>query len=552
MYTDRPACPSFGRDSGGDRRLSVCAACRAAGDRGGDVPEYGTGHGNTARGPDKNRLPRVFRQQRPGDPVSGPDRCYTLYFGSEAGAERAAAALSALRGIEYAERDSVVEACAAETPAFRSWGAAAMGCGEYLRYCGGIAPGSAVVAVADSGVYPHPELADRMPESGFDYIDGDADATNDPFGHGTNVGGVIADCTRGFPVYLYPIRMLDSSGYGSASNAVNAIREAVEKGVNVINLSFVSKSDSQALDAAVRDALSAGITVVAAAGNAASDASAFSPAGLTDAGVIVVGSAEADGGRSDYSNYGSSVDLYAYGSNILCCANDGAYVEATGTSVAAPHVSALAALLAMTHEGISPAELETRICLSAERAGEVNIPELIRIIPAEPGFSLRHLTMDMEDSVPLPLSAKPCTAMEGISYHSSDDAVVSVTGGVLTPVGPGRAKITAQCLGLAESVFTVEVTAGECRRLTLPQSLKSIGAATFSGDTALSHVIVPEGCRSIEEGAFNQCPALRTVELPSTLQSLPTSFMDAVVLCPENEALEEYLKQHQISYIPQP
>ena len=484
--------------------------------------------------------------------ICGPDHCYTLYFGGEALASIAAEALSALPGIEYAERDGIVEACATETAAFRSWGAEAMEYGEYLNYCGGIARGRAVVAVVDSGMYPHPELADRIRESGFDYIDGDEDATNDPFGHGTNVGGVIADCTRGFPVYLYPIRMLDSSGYGSTSNAVNAIREATGKGVDIINLSFVSKNDSQALNAAVLDALGAGITVVVAAGNAASDASVFSPAGLADAGVIVVGSAEADGSRSDFSNYGSSVDLYAYGSNIRCCANDGGYAEATGTSVAAPHVSALAALLTMTHAGITPAELETRVCLSTERAGEVNVPNLLCIIPAEPGFSLRLLTMDMEDSIPLPAAARPRTAMEKISYRSSDDTVVTVSDGVLTPVGPGRAKITARCPGLADALFTVEVTAGECRRLTLPESLKSIEAEAFSGDTALTHVIVPDGCESIAEGAFDQCPALKTVELSSTLRSLPASFSDAVVLCPEVDALEEYLKQHQISYILQP
>ena len=53
-------------------------------------------------------------------------------------------------------------------------------------------------------------------------------------------------------------------------------------------------------------------------------------------------------------------------------------------------------------------------------------------------------------------------------------------------------------------------------------------------------------------GGERNIPALKTVELPSTVQSLPASFSDAVVLCPEDEALEEYLKQHQISYILQP
>ena len=484
--------------------------------------------------------------------VAGPDHCYTLYFGSEAMASIAAEALSALACIEYAELDGAVEACAAESADFRSRGAEAMEYGAYLNYCGGIELGSAVVAVVDSGVYPHPELADRMPESGFDYIDGDDDATNDPFGHGTNVGGVIADCTRGFPVYLYPIRMLDSSGYGSTSNAVNAIREAAGKGVDVINLSFVSKSDSQALNAAVRDALGAGVTVVVAAGNAASDVSMFSPAGLTDAGVIVVGAAETDGSRSDYSNYGSSVDLYAYGSDILCCSNSGGYTSATGTSIAAPHIAGLASLLILTHNGISPEEIETRIRLSTDLTAAVNVPDLVRIIPADPGFSLSLLRMDMQDSIRLPVSVRPASALESVSYTGSDPTVVSVRDGELTPVSPGRAEITAQCPGLADIVFSVEVTDAECMKALLPRNIKRIESEAFSGNSLITHVILPDGCESVAAGAFDRCSSLSTVEVPASLQSLPASFSDAVVICPADESIEELLKQHQISYILNP
>ena len=478
--------------------------------------------------------------------VSGPLNCYTLYFTSETAAEKVVSILSRLSGILYAERDMEVEACALT---FHSWGAESMAYGQYLDYSDRIAGGSATVAVIDSGMYPHPLYAERMPESGYDYIDADYDATNDPCGHGTNVAGVMADCTQGFPVLFYPIRVLDSAGGGSVSNTVNGIREAIGKRVDVINLSLAAKQSSRALNDAVLDALNAGITVVAAAGNASEDVSQFSPANLTDAGVIVVGAAEADGSLASYTNYGSSVDLYAYGSDILCCSNSGGYTSATGTSIAAPHIAGLASLLILTHNGISPEEIETRIRLSTDLTAAVNVPDLVRIIPADPGFSLSLLRMDMQDSIRLPVSVRPASALESVSYTGSDPTVVSVRDGELTPVSPGRAEITAQCPGLADIVFSVEVTDAECMKALLPRNIKRIESEAFSGNSLITHVILPDGCESVAAGAFDRCSSLSTVEVPASLQSLPASFSDAVVICPADESIEELLKQHQISYI---
>ena len=542
-------------DCSGDQRAygeTVAALCR--GDRAGSSGLSSGGEDGALRAVlcRTDGRPFSFAPWAPLCVVAGPSDCYTLFFASEDEAAKAAAALAEEAGIRYAECDAAVEACAEDSVRFHSWGAQSMAYGPYLDYCAPIAGGRVTVAVVDSGIYPHPMLAGRITESGFDYVDGDADSTDDPFGHGTAVAGIIADCTPGLAVDFYPIRVLNATGGGSISGAVNGIREAVEKGVTLINLSLSAGSLSPALDDAVLDALHAGITVVAAAGNASRDTAALSPAHLTDAGVLVVGAAAEDGSLAHYSNYGSSVDVYAYGSNILCCANDGGYTEQEGTSIAAPHVTALAALLTLTHGELAPEEIETRIRRATDEAEAVNIPALRSIIPANPGFSLSLLKLDLQDRVRMPAFARPAAAMEPIVYKTGDSRVVTVSDGVLTPVGPGRALVTARCLGMPDMSFTVEVSAEPCTHAVLPQALEEIGDDAFLGCASLAHVTLPPACRSLAGGAFAQCPALRTLVLSGPLEALPDSLGDAVVLCPENEELEASLRAQQLPCIAEP
>ena len=157
--------------------------------------------------------------------IAGPSNCYTLFFMSNTEAEKAVEELSSIEGIRYAELDSTVQACGDDKETFQSWCAERIGFGQYNSYAKGCFQGDITVAIIDSGAYLHPFYSERIKESGYDYVDGDGDATNDLFGHGTNVTGIVADCTNGFPVYLYPIRVLDARGSGSNSNVVNAIRE---------------------------------------------------------------------------------------------------------------------------------------------------------------------------------------------------------------------------------------------------------------------------------------------------------------------------------------
>ena len=489
----------------------------------------------------------------PWEPVyvlAGPKNRFTLYFSGEEAADQAVRELSELETIRYAERDREVEACSGEDLSFHSWGAARMNFGQYLPYSAHCAAGSVTVAVIDSGCYLHPMYASRVVSGGYDYVDGDYDTTNDEFGHGTAVTGIVYECTQMLPVYLYPIRTLNANGGGSVTNLVNAIDEAVRKGVQVINLSLVADSISSALDDAILDALGDGVTVVAAAGNKNADTSLYSPAHLSDSGVIVVGSGETTGRRASYSNYGTSVDLYTYGTAISCCSTTGEYKNSSGTSMAAPHVAGLAAVLSLTHSGIQPAEIETRIVNSTDVTKEVNLPDLLRILPQDHGFYLTGLKMGMQDHYQLYTEIRPLTALEPIRYSSSNETVLRVSDGSLIPVAPGETTVTAECLGLDDIVFRVQVDENESVSAVIPQTVKSLGDEAFYADTSIIHVVLPIGAESLGENVFGGCANLRTVDIPETVTEIgENDFSGAVILCHQGSTAETYAKENNLNYI---
>lgn len=483
--------------------------------------------------------------------LSGPRDRYTLFYSSQAAAERAIEVFQASKGVCYAEPDTELFAASLSGESFLSWGAEAMGFGAYLGHCRACGSGSAVIAIVDSGISPHPFLADRLIGSGYDYIDAD-DEADDQYGHGTQVAGIAADCTRGMPVCLYPIRVLNAAGNGKTSNVINAIEEAVLKGVDVINLSMESFAISEALDEAIRNAIDHNVVVVAAAGNSACDTVYVSPAHMTDRGIVVVGSAEHGDDsptRAAYSNYGDSVDLYAYGSDILCCDMNGDYSTQSGTSMAAPHVSGLCAMLRLIHPGLSPSLTAERLT-AACATGEVNVPAATRMIPAEPGFQLDRVKLTAGRQLRLPVAPLPASACEALTYESDDPTVAAVIDGELCAMAEGNARVTASCPGLL-AAFEVEVVPDDgSPDAQLPASLKELAAGAFEGDASLKRIVLPEGLAVIGDGAFDHCTALETVSIPSSVTYIgENTFSNAVIVCgPEGSALE-YAREKGLQYI---
>ncbi|WIV17218.1 S8 family peptidase [Paenibacillus polygoni] len=206
------------------------------------------------------------------------------------------------------------------------------------------------IAIVDTGVQSdHPELAGKL-LPGYDYVDWDPN-TSDGNGHGTHVAGIAAAATNngvgiaGMAPFasIIPIRSLDNNGNGLLSSVANGIVFAANNGAHVVNLSLGSLANDSFLQAAVQYAWDRGAVVIASAGNSNSTIPVY-PASLP--GVVSVASTNSSDVKSTFSNYGTWVDVAAPGEQILSTYTGTSYAYLSGTSMAAPHVSGLAALLA--------------------------------------------------------------------------------------------------------------------------------------------------------------------------------------------------------------
>ncbi|HEX8086545.1 MAG TPA: S8 family serine peptidase [Solirubrobacteraceae bacterium] len=239
-------------------------------------------------------------------------------------------------------------------------------------------------AYADRGRFRQsPDLAQTRFLQGYDFVDDDPHA-NDENGHGTHVTSTIAESTNNgvgltglaYGASIMPVRVLDSRGEGDAATIAEAVRYAVRRGVDIINLSLEFGTDVGAKEIpSLLDALAfarkRGVLVVGAAGNEGDRIIAF-PARSTN--VLSVGATTEHGCLSDYSNLGRGLDIVAPGGGtdaldedpncrpdddpgrpIYQLTFDGGSLRRfglpsiyEGTSMAAPHVTATAALVLAT------------------------------------------------------------------------------------------------------------------------------------------------------------------------------------------------------------
>ena len=190
---------------------------------------------------------------------------------------------------------------------------------------------------------------------GVDLVNGDGTPADDE-GHGTHVAGIIA-ARAGNGVggaglapgaQLMIVKVLDAHRSGTAAGLAEGIRYALAHGATIINTSVNGDGTSRALQAALASADAAGALVVASAGNDGRDIDADPsyPASYPDPSIVAVGSVGLGGMLSSFSNHGpTAVDIAAPGEDILSTASDGTYELRSGTSMAAPFVSATLALM---------------------------------------------------------------------------------------------------------------------------------------------------------------------------------------------------------------
>jgi aqualysin 1 len=221
--------------------------------------------------------------------------------------------------------------------------------------------------VIDTGIRAtHSEFAARM-GNGFDAVTPGGNA-NDCHGHGTHVAGTIGGTTYGVAkgVTLHAVRVLDCGGSGTYSGVIAGIDWVKVNHVKpaVANMSLGGGA-SAALDSAVTNAIASGITFAVAAGNSNANACYYSPARTPNA--LTVGATTVNDARSGFSNFGTCLDIFAPGSDILSAFNtsDIATKVYSGTSMASPHVAGVVALFLATNPTATPEQVRNHIVTTA-------------------------------------------------------------------------------------------------------------------------------------------------------------------------------------------
>ncbi len=217
------------------------------------------------------------------------------------------------------------------------------------------------VAVIDTGVSKVPDLKLTKFVSGYDFVN-DKDDASDDNGHGTHVAGTVAQSTNNgygvagiaYKAQIMPLKVLAARGGGTIADIAEAIKFAADNGADVINMSLGGGGASNMMEEAIKYAHNKGVVIIAAAGNENRNSSSY-PARYPD--VISVSAIDAAGDKAPYSNFGAGVDISAPGGSeagkivqntVNPRTGESVFVGFQGTSMAAPHVAGVAALIRAT------------------------------------------------------------------------------------------------------------------------------------------------------------------------------------------------------------
>jgi subtilisin family serine protease len=239
----------------------------------------------------------------------------------------------------------------------------------------GVGKGSenVIVGVVDTGVDTnHSDLQGRLLK-GYNVVDPSSSPMDD-VGHGTHVAGIISalvnngEGVAGITWYnpILPVKVLDATGAGNTYNVAQGIIWAADHGAKVINMSLGNYADANFLHDAIKYAYNKDIVLIAASGNDNTENPGY-PAAYPE--VFAVAAADASKKKAAFSNFGDYIAVTAPGVNIASTYPHNQYAALSGTSMASPHVTALAALIRSTNPQLKNTEVMDIMRKSAEDLG---------------------------------------------------------------------------------------------------------------------------------------------------------------------------------------
>lgn len=384
--------------------------------------------------------------------------------------EQAVAAYRADPRVKHAQPDYVMKVDEVPNdPMFSSqWGLSKIGAATAWNRTHGSS--SINVAVLDCGIYEsgsalpgysgHPDLNGKI-EKRVNFSP--ASSLDDLCDHGSHVAGIVAANTGngvgiagvGYNTRLFNVKVCNDFGSCPTSAVVNGIRWAADNGAHVINLSLGGiGSCLPAEQDAINYAWNRNVVIVASAGNNGSS-SVTSPASCNN--VLSVANTDQNDNKSGTSSFGSWVDVAAPGNGILSTDFLGAYVNKSGTSMAAPHVSGLAALLRGSTLS-SNSDIVSRIKSTADRisgtgtnweSGRINAARAFDICsPTRPTVSVTT-SPDGSGRLRVTVSVSGGTRIERIDFGVADNALIDI-GSVV-----GSRGSISPTIGAASTGFTV-------------------------------------------------------------------------------------------------
>jgi parallel beta-helix repeat protein len=281
--------------------------------------------------------------------------------------------------VKYLEPNSKVEAAyVPDDPAWtQQWGPLKI----EADYAWNTTIGSSdiLVAIVDTGIdYTHPELAANYVPLGYDWVNQDSDPMDD-HGHGTHCAGIVAAKINNSigiaglaQVRIMAEKVLTSSGWGFDTWIAEGIYHATDSGARIISMSLGGDEDTSVMHDAVKYAYDHGVLIVAAAGNDHNDAKNY-PAAYDE--VVAVTATDSSDTLAVFSSYGYWVELSAPGVGIYSTVLGNSYVSWSGTSMACPHVSGVAALVWSRFPNYTSAAVRYVLRQSADDLGDFGFDE---------------------------------------------------------------------------------------------------------------------------------------------------------------------------------